>query len=80
MIERFEHVWTCLGDPVFDLHITTDGKEHSLRTTTLFFGVNTLQLQNYNIDIAKYVDQDLAYPGPVRDWNCLRSRGDSSSV
>jgi diacylglycerol kinase family enzyme len=42
--------------PVFDLHITTDGKEHSLRTTTLFFGVNALQLQNYNIDVAKYVE------------------------
>lgn len=41
--------------PVYDLHITTDGKEHSLRTTTLFFGVNALQLENYNIELAKYV-------------------------
>jgi diacylglycerol kinase family enzyme len=41
--------------PVYDLHITADGKEHSLRTTTLFFGVNALQLQNYQVELAKYV-------------------------
>ena len=48
----------CLFErhPVYDLHITTDGKEHSLRTTTLFFGVNALQLQNYNVELAKYVE------------------------
>jgi diacylglycerol kinase family enzyme len=43
--------------PVYTIHVATDGKEHILRTTTLFFGVNALQLQNYNIDSAKYVER-----------------------
>jgi len=49
----------CLFErhPVYTIHVTTDGKEHVLRTTTLFFGVNALQLQNYNIESAKYVER-----------------------
>jgi diacylglycerol kinase family enzyme len=49
----------CLAEshPVHHIHITTDGREHELRTTTLFFGVNALQLANYNVEAAKFVER-----------------------
>ena len=49
----------CLAErhPIHHIHITSDGREHSLRATTLFFGVNALQLANYNVEAAKYVER-----------------------
>jgi diacylglycerol kinase family enzyme len=41
--------------PLYHIHITTDGQQHTLKTTTLFFGVNALQLANYNVEAAKFV-------------------------
>jgi diacylglycerol kinase family enzyme len=43
--------------PLYHIQITADGREHTLKTTTLFFGVNALQLQNYNVEAAKFVEQ-----------------------
>ncbi|HKU37115.1 MAG TPA: diacylglycerol kinase family protein [Polyangiales bacterium] len=43
--------------PHYHIKLETDGQQHSLRTTTLFFGVNALQLENYNVEAAKYVQR-----------------------
>jgi YegS/Rv2252/BmrU family lipid kinase len=45
--------------PLYHIHITADGREHRLKTTTLFFGVNALQLANYNVAAARYVEGGL---------------------
>lgn len=47
----------CLTErhPLYHLQITADGQHHTLKTTTLFFGVNALQLENYNVEAAKFV-------------------------
>jgi diacylglycerol kinase family enzyme len=42
--------------PLYHIHITADGREHTLKTTTLFFGVNALQLANYNLEAAKFIE------------------------
>jgi diacylglycerol kinase family enzyme len=42
--------------PLYHLHVSTDTQQHSLKTTTLFFGVNALQLANYNIEAARFVE------------------------
>ena len=49
----------CLAEPhpVHRIQITADGREHELRTTTLFFGVNALQLANYNVEAARFVER-----------------------
>jgi diacylglycerol kinase family enzyme len=43
--------------PLYHIHITADGRELTLKTTTLFFGVNALQLANYNLEAAKFVER-----------------------
>lgn len=48
----------CLTErhPLYHIHVSTNGREHTLRTTTLFFGVNALQLANYNLEASKFVE------------------------
>jgi diacylglycerol kinase family enzyme len=41
--------------PLYHLRFEADGREQTLRTTTLFFGVNALQLENYNVEAAQCV-------------------------
>lgn len=43
--------------PIYDLSFQADGREQLLRTTTLFFGVNALQLENYKIGVAECVSR-----------------------
>jgi len=43
--------------PLYHLHVSTDRSQHTLKTTTLFFGVNALQLANYNLEAAKFVER-----------------------
>jgi diacylglycerol kinase family enzyme len=42
--------------PLYHIQIMADGREHTLKTTTLFFGVNALQLENYNVEAARFVE------------------------
>jgi diacylglycerol kinase family enzyme len=43
--------------PLYHIHISADGREITLKTTTLIFGVNALQLANYNVEAAKFVEK-----------------------
>jgi len=76
--------------PLYKIQIEADGLEHSLRTTTLFFGVNALQLQNYNVDAAKCVERgrlallslrlDSRWDIAGAAWAALRGKTESANA
>lgn len=43
--------------PRYHLSMRVDGEDLALRTTAVFFGVNALQLENYNVEAAQCVKQ-----------------------
>lgn len=49
----------CLTErhPLYHIHLSADGSEKTLKTTTMFFGINALQLENYNLEAARFVEQ-----------------------
>jgi diacylglycerol kinase family enzyme len=50
IVALFSGLKCMLGScPLYDVDLTADGEEESLQTTTLFFGCNALQLENYNV-------------------------------
>ena len=60
IIAAFSAVLTlCRFREVYRLHLELDGKPTVLRTPMLFFGLNSLQLENLDLDIARCTESGL---------------------